>query len=127
MNEPIDTRGQFDTSLPDGEREFRVEKITRREKGETVMYIWQVSFDGMEGERETGEQVLLPSMMGDLLRVLGCKETSPKKFDWDRETIPGAYFIATVSREPNKKKPEVIRQQMTGFKKSNKNGDDVPF
>lgn len=68
MKETIDTRGQFDTSLPDGEREFRVEKIARKEKGETILYIWQVSFDG-EGERETGEQVLLPSMMGDLLRV----------------------------------------------------------
>lgn len=125
MKETIDTRGQFDTSLPDGEREFRVEKIARKEKGETILYIWQVSFDG-EGERETGEQVLLPSMMGDLLRVLGCKEVSPKKFDWDRETIPGAYFIATVSHEPDKKKPEVVRQQMTGFKKSKKS-DDVPF
>lgn len=126
MNETIDTRGQFDTSLPDGEREFRVEEIRRLEKGTTVMYVWRVSFD-VNGEREEGEQVLLPSMMGDLLRVLGCKEVSPKKFDWDRDLLIGTCFIATISREPDRKKPEVIRQQMTGFKKSDKNSDDVPF
>src|SRR6266576_3007146 len=113
MEESIDTRGQFDTSLPDGEREFRIEKITRKEKGQTVFYVWQLSFDG-EGDRETGEQVLLPSMMGDLLRVLGCKETARGKFDWDRDLLPGMSFIATISREPDKKKPEIIRQQMTG-------------
>jgi hypothetical protein len=127
MNETIDTRGQFDTSLPDGEREFRVEKITRREKGMTVMYIWQVSFDGTEGERETGDQLLLPSMMSDLLRVLGCKEILPKQFEWDRDLIVGKYFIARVSREPDKKDPSKIRQQMTSFQKSSKVDDDIPF
>lgn len=126
MNETIDTRGKYDTSLPNGEREFRVEKIERKEKGTTVMYIWQVSFDG-EGEREVGEQVLLPSFMGDLLRVLGCTEKSPKKFEWDRETLPGKYFIATVSQEPDRKDPNKMRQQMSGFKKSDKNSDDIPF
>jgi len=125
MNETIDTRGQFDTALPDGEREFRVEKIMRREKGPTIMYIWQLSFEGEE-ERESGEQVLLLNMMGDLLRVLGCKETSPKKFDWDRDLLPGTFFIATVSHEPDKKDPTKIRQQMTGFKKSEKESE-TPF
>src|SRR5947207_7069356 len=119
MNETIDTRGQYDTSLPDGEREFRVEKIRRLEKGPTVMYVWELSFDG-DTENEFGEQVLLPSMMGDLLRVLGCTEVSSKKFEWDRDLLVGKYFIATVFHEPDKKKPEVIRQQMNGFKKSGK-------
>jgi len=123
--ETIDTRGQYDTSLPDGEREFRVEEIRRLEKGQTVIYIWKVSFEG-DGERESGEQVLLPSLMGDLLRVLGCKELSHGKYEWDRDILPGKYFIATISREPDKKKPDVIRQQMTGFKKSDKT-DETPF
>jgi len=126
MEETIDTRGKYDTALPDGEREFRVEKISRKEKGETVFYIWQVSFDGEGGEREVGEQVFLPNMMGDLLRILGCEETAPKRFKWDKETLPGAYFIATVSHDPDKKDPSKIRQNMTGFKKG-KNEDEVPF
>lgn len=127
MQETIDTRGQFDTSIPNGEREFRVEEVLRKEKGKTVLYIWKLSFDGEE-ERESGEQVLLPSMMGDLLRVLGCEETAPmsKKFTWDRDALPGKYFIATVGQEPDKKDPTKIRQQMTGFKKSEKT-DETPF
>jgi hypothetical protein len=124
--EPINTRGQFDTSLPDGEREFRIEEIRRVEKGVNVFYIWRLSFDG-SGEREEGEQLLLPSMMGDLLRVLGCEETGPKKFNWDRDLLPGKHFIATVSHSPDKKKPEVIRQYMDGFKKSGKADEDLPF
>ena len=126
MQEQIDTRGQNDTSLPDGEREFRVEEVRKLIKGETTLYIWRLSFDGT-GERESGEQVLLPSFMGDLLRVLGCEETGPKKFNWDRDLMPGKSFIATVSHDPDKKKPEVIRQNMTGFKKSTKTNDEVPF
>jgi hypothetical protein len=126
MNETIDTSSKYDTSIPDGEREFRVEKIDRKEKGTTVMFIWQVSFDG-DGEQEVGEQVLLPSFMGDLLRVLGCEETKRNRFQWDRDILVGKYFIATVSREPDKKDPTKIRQQMGGFKKSEKNSDDIPF
>lgn len=126
MIETIDTRGQFDTSLPDGEREFRVEEIRRLDKGGNLLYIWRVSFEG-EGEREEGEQLLLPSMMGDLLRVLGCEEVSPKKFNWDRELLPGKYFMATVSQESDRKDPKKMRQQMTGFKKSTKANDETPF
>lgn len=125
MQETIDTRGQFDTSIPNGEREFRVEEVRRLEKGATILYVWRLSF-GENGETAEGEQVLLPSMMGDLLRVLGCDEIAPKKFNWDRELMVGKYFIGTVSHDPDKKKPEVIRQNMTGFKKSGKE-DDVPF
>ena len=126
MIETIDTRSQFDSSLPDGEREFRVEEVRRHEKGATVMYIWRLSFDG-DGEREEGEQVLLPSMMGDLLRVLGCEETAPmsKKFNWDRELMPGKSFIATINHGPDKKGVE--RQNMTNFKKSTKDEDEIPF
>lgn len=126
MMETVNTRGQFDNSLPDGEREFRVERIARKEKGTVVLYIWELSFDGA-GEREVGEQVLLPSMMGELLRVLGCEEVTPNKFNWDRDLMPGKVFIATVSREPDKKDPSKIRQQMKGFKKSEKTGDEIPF
>jgi hypothetical protein len=125
MNEIIDTRGQFDSSLPDGERDFRVENIRKIEKGPTTLYVWELSFDGA-GEQEWGEQVFLPSMMGNLLRLLGCEEISPKKFKWDPQLLVGRQFVATVSRHPDKKKPEVIRQEMDGFKKSDKESE-IPF
>ena len=125
MQEIIDTRGQYDKSLPDGEREYRVEEVKKIEKNGNVLYAWQVSFDGSEGERETGEQVFPVFMMGDLLRVLGCEEVN-KKFKWDRDLMPGKFFIATVNHAPDKKKPDTMRQNMTGFKKSDKT-DEVPF
>lgn len=126
MEETIDTRGKYDTDLPDGEREFRIEKIESKVLPKATLYIWQLSFDGSDGEREVGEQSFLPNFMSDLLRLLGCEEVSPKKFKWDREALAGKYFIATVKHEPDQKDPTKIRQNMTGFKKSDKT-DEIPF
>ena len=60
-----------------------------------------------------------------LLRVLGCKETKPNKFEWDRDLMEGKEFISVVSHDPDKKDPSKIRQNMTEFEAVK--SEDVPF
>lgn len=123
MRETLDTNARFaDTSIPDGEHEFEVKSVTKKYgKKDVAFYVWTLLYKGGKGE-----QVLLPSMMGDLLRVLGCTETTKGHFEWDPELMEGKFFKATVSHEPDKKDPNITRQQMTGFQKVNQT-DDVPF
>ena len=122
MQEEIDTTGQYpDSDIPDGTYTFRVKGIRKIVKGTNTMYAWDVEYEGVNGT-----QILLPSMMGDLLRVLGCKETTKNKFLWDKELLTGQAFTATVTHERDKKDPAKIRQQMRDFKKSTEK-DDVPY
>lgn len=122
MEETIDTSSQFpDRDIPDGTYTFRIEGIDRKEKGTTVMYIFKLFYEGIHTE-----QLLLPSMMGPLLRILGCKETEKGKFKWDKDLLTGQSFVATVVHERDKKDATKIRQQMRDFKKSDMDAD-VPY
>lgn len=122
MRETTDTSRPSDRQkIPDGTYSFEIIKVTKMYKGEVPYYIWTLEYEG-----GVGEQLLLPSMMGELLRTLGCKEIVPNKFDWDTEEVAGISFIATISHRPDKKKPEIIRQQMTDFKKVPKE-EEIPF
>ena len=120
MQETIDTASRYNNSsdIPDGTYTFEVVTVRKKYKGEIPFYIWTLEYD----KDQEGDQVLLPSMMGDLLRVLGCKEISPKKYEWDPDNMEGKEFIATVSHEPDKKDPSKMRQQMTNFRAA-----DLPF
>jgi len=120
MREIIDTNASFDNEpLPDGRHTFKILSIRRHMKGDTKMYFWSLSYDGGEGT-----QLLLPSMMGDLLRVLGATETKKGEFDFDAELMEGKVFDAIVSHGLDKK--GVMRQNMTDFTKA-KDEDDIPF
>ncbi len=70
--------------------------------------------------------MLWPNSEGELLKVLGSTEVSKGVYDWDTELVVGKKFIATVTHEPDKKKPDVIRQNMKGFKVA-KTEEEVPF
>ena len=129
--EQTDTSPTYENKqIPDGEHTFKVVRVKSIIKGTTKLYVWTLEYPaesiaegGIRQDTEQGEQVLLPSMMGDLLRVLGCKETSKNKFLWDSEEVVGDTFVATVSHEPDKKDPTKIRQQMTNFK----DDENIPF
>lgn len=119
--EATDTNSDFDNEpLPDGRRTWKVLSVRKHMKGETKMYFWSLAHK--DGE---GTQLLLPSMMGDLLRVLGATETKKNEFDWETELMEGKVFDATVSHAMDKK--GVMRQNMTEFAKSTVSDDDVPF
>lgn len=121
MRETTDTNDSYpDTDIPDGTYDFKVlgcEKKYGGKNKDKPFYVWKVEFEGVKGE-----QILLPNLMGDLLRVLNCTEVSKGKFDWDTDAVSGKEFTATVSHVQDKKDPAKIRQQMTDFK-----SPDVPF
>lgn len=99
---------------------FRVESAPEKKLSKntgSAFFVWKLSYVVQgESDRKYGEQILLPNMMTDLLRVLGCKEVSPKHFEWDTETVVGDTFQATVALVADKKDPSKMRQQMTEFK-----------
>jgi len=124
--ETTDT-SNFGNQLPTGRRSFMVEKVERKTgKSNSPFYVWSLSYQREDGERDHGEQILLPNMMGPLLRVLNCKEVSPNKFDWDTEVVLGETFMATVDFVADKKDASKMRQQMTDFAVS-KEESATPF
>lgn len=113
MREITDTTNKYaDQEIPDGARIFRVVSIEKRYGKSTgaEFFVWRLAYEGGEGE-----QILMPNMMGPLLRVLGCKETEPNKFDWDTTEQTDKAFSATVSRKPDRKDPTKMRQIMSEF------------
>lgn len=105
--------------LPDGRNAFKIVGIEKR-YGKVEFFVWKLQHS--KGE---GEQVLLPNMMGQLLRVLKCVETEPNKFDWDTDEQLGKSFLATVSHAPDKKDATKIRQHMSDFAQVDPN--EIPF
>ena len=118
--ENTDTTNLYpDKNLPDGRNAFKVLGIEKK-YGKSEFFVWKLSHS--KGE---GEQVLMPNMMGPLLRVLKCVEMEPNKFDWDTDEQAGKVFLATVSHAPDKKDASKIRQHMGEF--SNVDPNDIPF
>lgn len=109
--EETDTTGFEKEPIPDGENTFKVVSVNRVEKVKGL-YEWEVStLDGNEYQHN-----MFANEMGDLLRLLGCNETSKNKFSWDTVLVEGRSFKATISHVPDKKDSSIIRQKMTGFK-----------
>ena len=118
--EITDTTNKYpNQDLPDGRNCFKVESIEKK-YGKSEFFVWKLKYD--KGE---GEQILLPNMMGGLLRVLKCEETEPNKFDWDTFEQSGKCFLATVSHKPDQKDPSKIRQHMSDFAPVDEN--EIPF
>lgn len=122
MREEIDTNDNYpDRDIPDGEYTFIIDKIVKRYGGKNK----DVPFYSMKVKYEEimGEQVLMPNKMRGLLKVLGCTETLPGKYDWDPDLMEGKMFNATIKHEVDKK--GTMRQQMVDFKSAKE--ADVPF
>lgn len=119
MRELIDTNSQFNSDIPDGIYTFTIHSVTKKEgKG---FYIWNLDFD-----ESNGDQIMFANMMGPLLKMLGCEESSPGKYMVDTDLLVGKKFKAKVTHEPDKKDPAKIRQQMGGFE-AVVDQDDIPF
>lgn len=118
MRETTDTNRQFsegfNRNIPDGEHLLTIKGVESKMKGTVKFYIWK--FD-------MGDQILLPSMMGGLLKALGCTETLPGEYDWETEAQEGKQVLATVSHGLDKK--NVMRQHMGKFKPVDEAG--TPF
>ena len=117
--ETIDTTNKYGDDLPDG---LWIFKITKIEKFFSPVEFWVFSLEHGTGN---GRQPFFANMLGPLLRILGCEETSPHIFEWDPELQIGKYFQAVVSHEPDKKNPSKIRQHMGQFQRVDENS--IPF
>ncbi len=122
-HEITDTKSKFvNQNLPEGRRRFVImgqpEKKYGKKGGE--FFVWKLQYDG-----GVGEQILLPNMMGDLLRTLGCDEPEPDKFDWDTAEQEGKAFIATIKLVPDSKDPKIVRQHMSEY--ANDENNTIPF
>lgn len=117
------TKSRFaNQELPDGRTAFRVLSVDKKygKKNNAEFFVWKLQHD--KGE---GEQLLMPNMMGGLLRVLKCTEVEPDKFDWDTFDQINKVFLATVSHKPDEQNSSVIRQHMGEFAPVDEN--DIPF
>ncbi len=119
-HEITNTKG-FGGELPDGRNAFRVLSVDKKYgKNNSEFFVWK-----LQHEKGEGEQLLMPNMMGGLLRVLKCIEAEPEVFNWDTFDQVNKTFLATVSHKPDAKNPNVIRQHMGDFADVDPN--EVPF
>jgi len=120
--EITNTKSRFSNQeLPDGRTAFRVLSVDKAYgKNNSEFFIWK-----LQHERGEGEQLLMPNMMGGLLRVLKCTESEPNIFDWDTFDQVNKVFLATVSHKPDKNDSSVIRQHMSEFAPVDEN--EIPF
>lgn len=110
--EITDTTNKFvNYDIPDGQHLFKILEVRNMQGGR--FFIWKLEYGGEEGL--VGEQLLLPNMMGELLKTLNCTEIEPNKYDWNTEDQVGKSFSATVSHKPDRKDPTKIRQHMSGY------------
>lgn len=117
MMETTDTNSLYpNKNIADGKHIFTVEKVVGKSLGGAYGYVWT-----LEEKGQNYEQVLFGNEMKDLLKILGCNETSPGKYEWDTDGVVGKSFSVTVSHVPDKKKPDVMRQKFTSF------GDEPNF
>lgn len=118
MRETTDTSNKYGNGkeIEDGQFDFTVVSVKKKYGGKdknSPFFVWTLTY-GVNNEEV--EQVLMPNMMGGLLKALSCTEIEPNKFDWDTDAQGGKQFTATVSHEPDKKDPSKIRQKMGDFK-----------
>lgn len=111
--EITETTNKFaDQNIPEGKHRFIVVGPVEKKYGKkgVEFFVWKLQYEG-----GIGQQVLLPNMMGGLLRALNCPEIEPNKFDWDTNEQEGKAFFATVKHVPDKMDPKIIRQHMGDF------------
>ena len=119
IRETTDTNDSYpDKDIPDGTYTFKILDISKKFGGvnkDKPFFVFKLEFEGVRGE-----QVLMPNMMGDLLRLLGATEIKPGVFEYDLVALAqsGKRFVATVIHVADKKDPSKMRQQMGDFKKA---------
>lgn len=115
--ETTDTNSAYpDKAIGDGKHTFVVERVVGKPLGNAYGYVWT-----LEEKGKLYEQVLFGNEMGSLLKILGCKESAPGKYEWDTDEVKGKPFGVTVSHVPDKKKPDVMRQKFSEFT------EEIPF
>lgn len=115
--ETTDTTSRYPSKdISDGKHTFSVHKVIGKPLGGAYGYVWTLEEEGRQYE-----QVLFGNEMGDLLKILGCKDDGHGKYDWETDAVVGKTFGVLVSHVPDKKKPEVMRQKFSQYT------EELPF
>lgn len=123
--ESTDTNSQFNDDIPDGTYDFQVEKVYAKDIKGKKGYEWHLDYVNAEGVDQSGKVLTWPNQIGPLLKVLGCKETDPGKYQWETELMEGKTFKATIVHEKAKKSDKVYCN-IKDFQPS-KQTDETPF
>lgn len=118
--EYVDTNSQFNDDIQDGTYDFEVVKVVAKDIKGKKGYEWHLAYD--EG---SGKVLTWPNQIGGLLKVLGCKETEPGKYEFDTDLMEGKTFKATIVHEKGKKSDKVYCN-IKDFKASAKE-ESTPF
>lgn len=124
--ELTDTNGQFNDDIPNGTYTFRVFKCVGKNIKDKKGYEWTLDYVNADGDPAQGKVLTWPNQIGELLRVLGCKETKAGVFEWQTDLMEGQTFKATITHDPNKKDPSKIYMNMKDFQKAEESAD-APF
>lgn len=101
------------TLVPEGHYVAMINNVKEKTIKEYILYDW--SFECQEGENPYYFGLtMFSSQMADLLRALGCSETTKNKFEWEDEQVIGNTIEFNICHVADKK--GVIREQMSDIK-----------
>lgn len=101
------------TLVSEGHYVAMINNVKEKTVKEFILYDW--SFEAnVDGKAFYFGLTMFSSQMGDLLRALGCTETTKNKFDWDDEKVIGNTIEFNICHAADKK--GVIREQMSDIK-----------
>lgn len=113
MIERIETSsGEFEL-FPTGQGYlWTIEKPVTKEKSASgnIFYKFKLSTP-MSGKMRKFTYVCMVFKAGDILRALGIPEVKKNVFEWDRDLVVGAQFLADVVHEPDYKDRNLPKEQ----------------
>lgn len=111
--------------IPESHYEAIIEAVKSKEVKEFIIYEWK--FEALVNDKPFYFSIsLFSSQMADLLRVLGAKEVTKNKFEWDDADVIGNTISFNIVHVEDKK--GVIREQLSDIKLltvGTKNPDNV--
>lgn len=102
------------TLIPESHYVAMINNVKEKEiPGGYIVYEWSFEIEG-GGKAKYFSISMFSSQMADLLRALGCAETSKNKFEWDDEAVIGNTIEFNIVHVADKK--GVIREQLSDIK-----------
>ena len=99
--------------IPESHYEAIIESVKRKEVKEFILYDWSFEAE-VDGKAFYFGLSMFSSQMADILRALGCAETTKNKFEWDDEQVIGNTIEFNLCHVADKK--GVIREVISDIK-----------
>lgn len=101
------------TLVPENHYIAMINNVKEKTVKEFILYEWSFEAE-VDGKPYYFGLTMFSSQMGDLLRALGCTETTKNKFEWDSEQVIGNTIEFNICHIADKK--GVLREQMSDIK-----------